>query len=96
MAAPLHPSFGQKSLVLIKPSESKPAQSREKGEPTEALTLLRICDDIQSVPIRCKDWKHLQHLRIPEEQGEKLPIHVLIGVDSYGQFWVKKFYEIVI
>ncbi|KRY14835.1 hypothetical protein T12_909 [Trichinella patagoniensis] len=55
-----------------------------------ALTFLRICDDIQSVPIRCKDWKHLQHLRIPEEQDEKLPIHVLIGIDSYGQILGKK------
>ncbi|XP_003369727.1 conserved hypothetical protein [Trichinella spiralis] len=59
-------------------------------EPIEALTLPRICDDIQSVPVRCDNWKHLQHLRIPEEQDEKLPVHVLIGVDSYGRFLGEK------
>ncbi|KRY23986.1 hypothetical protein T12_7613 [Trichinella patagoniensis] len=53
-------------------------------EPIEALTLARICDDIQSVPVRCGDWNHLQHLRNPTEQDEKLLVHVLIGVDSYG------------
>ncbi|KRY45624.1 hypothetical protein T03_3781 [Trichinella britovi] len=59
-------------------------------EPTEALTHPQFCDDIQSVPVRCDNWKHLQHLRIPGEQDEKLPVHVLIGVDSHGQFlgWV--------
>ncbi|KRX63834.1 hypothetical protein T09_1217 [Trichinella sp. T9] len=59
-------------------------------EPTEALTHPQFCDDIQSVPVRCDNWKHLQHLWIPGEQDEKLPVHVLIGVDSHGQFlgWV--------
>ncbi|KRZ58658.1 hypothetical protein T02_1348 [Trichinella nativa] len=56
----------------------------------EALTLPRICDDIHSVPVRCDEWKHLQHLQLPEEEDEKLPIHVLIGVDSYGQFLGEK------
>ncbi|KRZ47712.1 hypothetical protein T02_6517 [Trichinella nativa] len=59
-------------------------------EPIEALTLTQICDDIQLVPVRCDNWKHLQHLRIPEEQDEKLPVHVLIGVDSYGRFLGEK------
>ncbi|KRZ81732.1 hypothetical protein T08_12448, partial [Trichinella sp. T8] len=59
-------------------------------EPIEALTLSQICDDIQLVPVRCDNWKHLQHLRIPEEQDEKLPVHVLIGVDSYGRFLGEK------
>ncbi|KRX13086.1 Pol polyprotein, partial [Trichinella nelsoni] len=59
-------------------------------EPIEALTLSQICDDIQSVPVQCDNWKHLQHLRIPEEQEEKLPVHVLIGVDSYGRFLGEK------
>ncbi|KRY44740.1 hypothetical protein T03_14432, partial [Trichinella britovi] len=59
-------------------------------EPIEALTLPQICDDIQLVPVRCDNWKHLQHLRIPEEQDEKLPVHVLIGVDSYGRFLGEK------
>ncbi|KRY37305.1 hypothetical protein T01_3945 [Trichinella spiralis] len=53
-------------------------------------TLARICDNIQSVPVRCGDWKHLQHLRIAKEQDEKLPVHVLISVDSYGRFLDEK------
>ncbi|KRY10067.1 hypothetical protein T12_5752 [Trichinella patagoniensis] len=39
-------------------------------EPIEALTLPQICDDIQSVPVRCGNWKYLQHLRIPKEQAK--------------------------
>ncbi|KRX42397.1 hypothetical protein T05_9324 [Trichinella murrelli] len=39
-------------------------------EPIEALTLPQICDDIQSVPTHCGNWKYLQHLRIPEEQAK--------------------------
>ncbi|KRZ49901.1 hypothetical protein T02_12878 [Trichinella nativa] len=56
-------------------------QSGVGDKPIEALTLPRICDDIHSVPVRCDEWKHLQNLQLPEEEDEKLPIHVLIGVD---------------
>ncbi|XP_003376922.1 hypothetical protein Tsp_01095 [Trichinella spiralis] len=45
---------------------------------------------VKSVPVRCGDWKHLQHLRIAKEQDEKLPVHVLISVDSYGRFLDEK------
>ncbi|KRZ11476.1 hypothetical protein T11_2492, partial [Trichinella zimbabwensis] len=54
--------------VRFRLSPVKTNQHDLSGELIEALTLPRICGDIQSVPIRSGDWKHLQHLQITEEQ----------------------------
>ncbi|KRZ31000.1 hypothetical protein T4C_2681 [Trichinella pseudospiralis] len=55
----------------------------------------RICDDIQSVLIRCRDWKHLQHLQIPEEQEEKLSVHChCVQIEDNMEHLLKKFWEL--
>ncbi|KRZ75456.1 hypothetical protein T10_7931 [Trichinella papuae] len=80
-----------KALGLVGVAETvPPAKTNQHDlgrELIEALTFPRIYDDIQSVPIRSREWKHLQHLWITEEQDEKLPVHVLIGVDTMGCLW---------
>ncbi|KRZ02713.1 hypothetical protein T11_3364 [Trichinella zimbabwensis] len=82
------PTVARRVRFCLSPVDTN--QSGVGDKLIEALTLPRICDDIQSVPIRSGDGKHLQHLQIPEEQDEKLPVHVLMGVDAYGRFlrWV--------
>ncbi|KRX38144.1 hypothetical protein T05_4399 [Trichinella murrelli] len=82
------PTVARRVRFRLSPVDSN--QSGVSDKSIEALTLPRICDDIYSVPVRCDEWKHLQHLQLPEEEDEKLPIHVLIGVDSYGQFLGEK------
>ncbi|KRX79184.1 hypothetical protein T06_10017 [Trichinella sp. T6] len=73
------PTVARRVRFRLSPVDTN--QSGVGDKPIEALTLPRICDDIHSVPVRCDEWKHLQHLQLPEEEDEKLPIHVLIGVD---------------
>ncbi|KRZ74046.1 hypothetical protein T10_7368 [Trichinella papuae] len=75
------PTVARRVRFCLSPIDTN--QSGVSDKLIEALTLPRICDDIHSIPIRCDEWKHLQHLQLPEEEDEKLPIHVLIGVDSY-------------
>ncbi|XP_003373839.1 Tas retrotransposon peptidase A16 family protein, partial [Trichinella spiralis] len=82
------PTVARRVRFRLSPVDTN--QSGVGDKTIEALTLPRICDDIHSVPIQCDEWKHLQHLQLPEEEDEKLPIHVLIGVDSYGQFLGEK------
>ncbi|KRY26137.1 hypothetical protein T01_6187, partial [Trichinella spiralis] len=82
------PTVARRVRFRLSPVDTN--QSGVGDKSIEALTLPRICDDIPSVPVRCDKWKHLQHLQLPEEEDEKLPIHVLIGVDSYGRFLGEK------
>ncbi|KRX59200.1 hypothetical protein T09_12309 [Trichinella sp. T9] len=79
------PTVARRVRFRLSPVDTN--QSGVGDKPIEALTLPRICDDIHSVPVRCDEWKHLQHLQLPEEEDEKLPINVgyetLIRVTAY-------------
>ncbi|KRY32885.1 hypothetical protein T03_18089, partial [Trichinella britovi] len=83
-----HSAASRRIQLRLSPLKSHPHEGI--NQPIEALTLTKICDDIPSVPFRSKDWKHLEQLHLTEERDTNLPIHVLIGLDFYGQFLGEK------